>query len=145
MSAPQLAVPVDLVTSTPSTASGGDWPLIIAVIGAVAFSLVTLHLWLRTRGDGDSDEVAFRELAARLRLSKEQKRLVREIASEHPTATPAALLLSPSALIEGATRAGERGGVDLRDLPGLLAILGVGDEATPARPAEQRERLELIA
>ena len=144
MSAPRLAVPVELVTSAPE-AGGSEWPLIIAVIGAVAFSLVTLHLWLRTRGDGDSDEVAFRELSARLRLTKDQKRLVREIASEHPSATPAALLLSPTALIEGAARAGERGASDLRDLPGLLTALGVSGDPAPDRTSEQRERLELIA
>jgi len=145
MSAPGLSEPVELVTSTVvPEASGSEWPLIIAVIGAILFSLVTLHLWLRTRGDGDADEAAFRELAGRLRLSRDQRALVRELAQAHPAATPSALLLSPSALVEGARRLSERGTDRGREISGLLSVLGAQD-TSPEAPPRDRERLELIA
>ncbi len=112
--------------------------------GAILFSLVTLHLWMRTRGDGDAEEAAFRELSARLRLSRDQKRLVRELADVHPNASPSAMLLSPNALLEGATRLSELTGDRRAEVAGLLSTLGVGSSA-PDAPAGERERLELIA
>ena len=118
--------------------------MIVALIGAIVFSLITLHLWLRTRGDGDAEEAAFRELAARLRLSREQKRLVRELAEAHPNATPTALLLSPNAIIEGAGRLGGIGGDRQRELQQLLTLLGAAPQAEAA-PTGERDRLELIA
>lgn len=146
MSASNLNAPVELITAAPVVESAGsEWPLIIAGIGAIVFSLVTLHLWLRTRGDGDADEAAFRELAARLKLSRDQKRLVRELAQAHPNATPTALLLSPSAMIEGAKRLGEHGGDRQRELTSLLTLLGAPPESLPGTPPSERERLELIA
>ncbi len=146
MRAPSLSTPVELITSTapPEAASASEWPLILAVIGAILFSLVTLHLWMRTRGDGDAEEAAFRELSARLRLSRDQKRLVRELADVHPNASPSAMLLSPNALLEGATRLSELTGDRRAEVAGLLSTLGVGSSA-PDAPAGERERLELIA
>ncbi len=146
MSGPGLNMPVELVTSAPvaEVGGGGEWPLIIAVIGAIIFTLVTLHLWLRTRGDGDADEAAFRELSSRLRLSREQKRLVRELSEAHPKATPSAMLLSTSALLEGAVLLNERTGDRTAEVKSLLSTLGVGAEL-PETPPGERERLELIA
>ena len=145
MNAPNLSAPVELVTSEAVAPSGGsEWPMIVALIGAIVFSLITLHLWLRTRGDGDAEEAAFRELAARLRLSREQKRLVRELAEAHPNATPTALLLSPNAIIEGAGRLGGIGGDRQRELQQLLTLLGAAPQAEAA-PTGERDRLELIA
>ena len=146
MKAPSLNTPVELITSTttPEAAGASEWPLIFAVIGAILFSLVTLHLWMRTRGDGDAEEAAFRELSARLRLSRDQKRLVRELAEAHPAASPSALLLSPNALLEGAKRLSELTGDRRAEVAGLLSTLGLGSPA-PDTPAGERERLELIA
>ncbi len=146
MRAPSLNTPVELITSTapPEAAGAGEWPLIFAAIGAILFSLVTLHLWMRTRGDCDAEEAAFRELSARLRLSRDQKRLVRELADAHPDATPSAVLLSPNALIEGAKRLSERTGDRRAEVTGLLSTLGVVS-TMPDAPAGERERLELIA
>ncbi len=138
MSQTDFSTPARLVREAPAPAgfdAGMDWPLILAVLGALVFSALTIYLWMRSREPAEPEERAFRRLASRMGLSEREREAVRAAAAAHGEATPAALLLSPSALQQALEAVGATG-------PGARAV---SDRLGEEPGEEARERLELIA
>ncbi len=139
MSPPDYSTAVELVREPAPPASfeaGLDWALILAVLGALLFSALTIYLWMRSREPAEPEERAFRRLASRMGLSEREREVVRAAASAHGSATPASLLLSPSALRDALEAVGGAG-------PGGASA--VYDRLGEKPESEVRERLELIA
>jgi len=130
---------VELVREEPEPPrfnAGMDWALIFAFLGALVFSGLTIYLWMRAREPSEPEERAFRKMAGRMGLSDRERDIVRAAAVAHGDTTPAALLLSPSALRDALDAVG---GTDPGGASHVLDRLG------EAPREEVRERLELIA
>ena len=85
--------------NAPPLTEPGDpiWPYVVAVLGAcLLISMGVWWIWRRQRID--PRELAFTRLARRIGLSAADRSAVRQLAKIHGVATPAALLISSSAI-----------------------------------------------
>jgi len=92
-----LRVMEERQNAPPPEPSDPIWPYVMAMLaGCILISVGVWWIWRRQRID--PRELAFTKLARRIGLSASERSAVRQLATIHGDATPAALLISGSAI-----------------------------------------------